>query len=180
MKKMKLQERLAIDWVKRGILSIDRKGRVWKHRTRHGTGPWITLKKPKRAERNKRGYLTVYYNCKWDRCDVGAHRLVWQFFFGNIPDGLTVNHENGKKADNKPKNLSLMTYGDNIRHAFRVIKTRSCKGENHSQHKLTGEKVLMLRYLRDQGHTLSYLADQFDITVGMTSRICSKKSWSHI
>lgn len=176
----KLYERRAIEWVQLGILSIDRKGRVWSMQFRKGPSPWKKRKKPIRAEREKRGYLYVFCNIGGHRFEVGAHRLVWQFYYGNIPDRITINHENGRKTDNKPKNLSLMTHGDNNRHAFRVIKTRNSQGENHSQHKLTGEKVLMMRYLRDQGHTLTYLADQFDVSLATASLVCSRKHWSHI
>ena len=41
------------------------------------------------------------------------HRLVWEAFNGQIPEGLQVNHINEIKADNRLENLNLMTAKEN-------------------------------------------------------------------
>ena len=43
-----------------------------------------------------------------------VHRLVWEAFNGQIPEGLQVNHINEIKTDNRLSNLNLMTPKENI------------------------------------------------------------------
>lgn len=38
-----------------------------------------------------------------------AHRLIWIFFYGSIPDGMVIDHINGEHADNRLTNLRLTT-----------------------------------------------------------------------
>lgn len=42
-----------------------------------------------------------------------VHRLVWEAFNGQIPEGLQVNHINEIKSDNRLSNLNLMTAKEN-------------------------------------------------------------------
>ena len=55
------------------------------------------------------------------RVNASAHRLVWRHFHGPIPDGMTINHKNGKKQDNRPENLEVMTYAEQTKHAIDVL-----------------------------------------------------------
>ena len=65
--------------------------------------PWIT-----------RGYYQVEL-CKQSIQKVYlVHRLVWEAFNGQIPEGLQVNHINEIKSDNRLLNLNLMTCKENI------------------------------------------------------------------
>ena len=43
-----------------------------------------------------------------------VHRLVWEAFNGQIPEGYEVNHINEVKTDNRLSNLNLMTHKENI------------------------------------------------------------------
>lgn len=42
-----------------------------------------------------------------------VHRVVWEYFFGRIPKGLTVNHCDEDKTNNSIDNLCLMTIKEN-------------------------------------------------------------------
>ncbi len=53
-----------------------------------------------------------------------AHRLVYRHFKGPIPAGLTVNHLNGMRGDNRPENLELATASEQKLHAIRVLGCR--------------------------------------------------------
>lgn len=44
-----------------------------------------------------------------------AHRVVWEAHNGPIPEGMTVDHINGKRGDNRLVNLRLMLPADNVR-----------------------------------------------------------------
>lgn len=63
------------------------------------------------------GYLHVnlWKNGKMKKFYI--HRLVYEAFRGAIPKGLTVDHVNNVKTDNRLENLQLLTQGDNTRKA---------------------------------------------------------------
>lgn len=42
-----------------------------------------------------------------------AHRLIWIYHNGDIPEGLTIDHINRDKVDNKIENLRLCTKAEN-------------------------------------------------------------------
>lgn len=69
--------------------------------------------KPKIDNREGKGYLFVclYKNGvkKW----YPIHRLVYEAFYGIIPQGMQVNHINEIKSDNRLENLNLMTPKEN-------------------------------------------------------------------
>lgn len=46
-----------------------------------------------------------------------AHRIVWVAEHGLIPNGLEINHLNGRRWDNRIANLELVTKAGNNRHA---------------------------------------------------------------
>lgn len=77
---------------------------------------------------NRKGYPFV---CIWteptgiqgmrgESRTVTVHRLVADAFLGPLPEGLTTNHKNGRKTDNRASNLEYLTNRENIAHAFRI------------------------------------------------------------
>lgn len=55
---------------------------------------------------------------------MAVHRLVVSAFIGPIPKGMHVNHKNRKRADNRRRNLEIVTPSFNARHAFRLTHHR--------------------------------------------------------
>ena len=49
-----------------------------------------------------------------------AHRVVCDAANGPIPQGLEINHVNGRKADNRLSNLELVTRRQNAQHAMEM------------------------------------------------------------
>lgn len=49
---------------------------------------------------------------------VQAHRVIWIAAEGEIPPGQQVNHRNRLRWDNRRANLELVSFGNNIRHAY--------------------------------------------------------------
>jgi len=47
------------------------------------------------------------------------HRIVWETFNGEIPDGYEVDHINNVREDNRLCNLQLLTRLDNMRKAHK-------------------------------------------------------------
>ena len=46
---------------------------------------------------------------------MSEHRIVWEQHNGPIPDGMTIDHINGNKKDNRIENLQMLSRKDNIK-----------------------------------------------------------------
>lgn len=57
-----------------------------------------------------------------------VHRLVYQYFVGDIPDGMQINHKDGNKKNNHFSNLELATNSENTKHGYD-------NGLYHSKHR---------------------------------------------
>ena len=55
------------------------------------------------------GYITVTLNGK----QLLAHRIVWEAFNGEIPEGMEIDHINAIRNDNRLENLRLTTPKEN-------------------------------------------------------------------
>jgi hypothetical protein len=123
-------EDFAYQAVQMGELEIDREGRIWRVANRR-FWRWIgrTTTQPCARKRAERGttYLTVRVMIDYKRVTALSHRLVWRHFRGSIPAGMTINHKNGQKQDNRPSNLELATHSEQMQHARRVLGYRAEK-----------------------------------------------------
>lgn len=182
MSAAKYYERVAVLSVHSGELYIDSLGRVWRdyRQSNAGDGRLVAVTRHRIEQTVRHGYLRVSCGVGGKRIQVFAHRLVWQFFEGDIQDGLTINHKDGIKSNNRLGNLEAVSQGDNNRHAFRVIRTRSLEGENHSRRKLNNNSVIAIRAKRKEGFMLRVLAREFGVSEATISLVCSGKHWDHI
>ena len=57
-----------------------------------------------------------YVHLRIGQSFVYAHRLIWEHVNGPIPAGLSIDHINGDRADNRIGNLRLVTHQENIRY----------------------------------------------------------------
>ena len=142
-------ERKLIGLVEQGILEIDGRGRIWRLQVWKGNklgGRQLIKVKRRRAENKARGYLQVraVIEERGRRVHSSAHRLVWRHFFGDIPDGLCINHRNGDKADNHPANLEVVTYSENRKHGFRTGLINQ-DGERNPRASVTNEQAKKIR-----------------------------------
>ena len=67
---------------------------------------------------NKGGYIRVGFRKNNQRYDLAVHRLVARAFVPGYFDGAVVNHINGIKNDNNPKNLEWTTQKRNAQLAI--------------------------------------------------------------
>lgn len=75
-----------------------------------------------------RGYLRVYYN---GRHKAFVHRIVWETFNGEIPDGMVIDHDDTHKDNNKLSNLKLCTQKENMNN----LETRKHISESQNSEK---------------------------------------------
>jgi hypothetical protein len=96
--------------------------------------PWI----------DKRGYHIVSAKLGDKRPKMFVHRLVALAFVSGFEPGLSVNHINGNKLDNRPENLEWVTLAENTKHQWRTGLV-DLRGENAPGHKLTQRQVIHIR-----------------------------------
>lgn len=77
-----------------------------------------------------------YYQVELYKNSIGkmyqVHRLVYEAFNGQIPEGLQVNHINEIKTDNRLENLNLMTPKENTNYGTGI--------ERRSKKQINGKK----------------------------------------
>jgi hypothetical protein len=65
---------------------------------------------------NPDGYLTIKMFSK----SIRIHQLVAELTLGPRPKGLVINHKDGNKLNNSPKNLEYCTINENIQHSIKM------------------------------------------------------------
>lgn len=177
-----------------GVYEVSSHGRVRRcDALRRPTQPFL------RPSSNHHGYQNVSLsrNCKGRTFFV--HRLVAEAFNGPRPTGMTINHKNGIKTDNRPENLEYLTHQENMRHAKevinRILPTRArgarngyaagssnvLRGEQIASAKLNAEKVLLARELLAAGQLQQReIASIVGISQTQIWRIKVGLSWAHI
>jgi len=132
-----------------------------------------------RADRNiQSGYCQL--RVMVDDCVLYAysHRIVWVYFFGDIPAGMQVNHKNGVKDDNRISNLELVTATGNKLHARDSFG--NWLGERNGMCKLNERQVLNIRNLHESGMKPSVLSFIYKISTGHINDIIARRMWKHI
>ena len=84
------------------------------------------------------------YNRVWiDGKNVYEHRHVWSEAHGEIPEGMTIDHINGNKRDNRLENLQLLTQAENSRRAYRgsVSKLSGKRSRPFDAHRKVFDKI---------------------------------------
>ena len=128
----------------------------------NGCYPWI-------AAKNKQGYGIL----RWGRTRL-AHRLVYEHEFGPIPPWLMVCHKCNNPSCVNPNHLYLGTRADNMED---MAEAGSCKGERHSQARLTRGKVRNIRKRLLAGQSVTSIALAYGVSRGAIYDIAQGKTW---
>ena len=149
-------------------------------RTRRGEGQTFTCEFGRRRlspYKGRRGYLEVAAQKGGIRVKETVHRLVGMAFVPGYAEGLTINHINGVKTDNRPENLEWVSRARNTRHQWETGLV-DLRGERAPGSKLTSKQVVYIRKLLSRGvpaHTLAVIADVSPSTIAF---IRDGKRWA--
>lgn len=134
----------------------------------------------KNTIRNGRYQIIMMSNSKVERKTAYVHVLVAKAFLDNnyLKKGLTVNHINGIKTDNRLENLELLTIGDNIRHAH--LSGLISLGQERSCSKFRNKDIIKIRKMRDEGSTYREIANKYNVATNAIKQIVIRKTWKHI
>ena len=153
-----VNELIFIRLIENGELRLDEFGFFWKGK--------------KRAEhKTLAGYLQLRKMISGKRHHICAHRVVYRYFKGPIPDGMIINHINGQKDDNRPANLQLSTHSKNSQHAYRE-GLHDQYGEKNPNVKLTDKQVAEIRLAyATGGFTQEQLGRKYSVSFKTISKI---------
>ena len=111
------------------------------------------------------GYLNVVASKSQKRKTLIIHHLVAEYFIGDRPDGLVIDHIDGNKTNNHVSNLRYITTKENLRKRKDI--------------KLDQEKVKEITSLLGQ-MSQSKIAEKFGITQSMISKIKLGRLWKDV
>lgn len=186
MSKIKHREDQVHTAILSGELEIDSAGRVWRVAARRWdrwtkTTRVIPCSRRRAENATANGYLQVRTMINGVRYHALAHRLVWRHANGVIPVGMTINHKNGMKSDNRLENLELATDSQQQIHANQVLGTgagANQTGERNPFAKLTDHQVLEIRAARRRGEKLVTIAKRYGVTFQHISVVARGRSRS--
>jgi hypothetical protein len=122
------------------------------------------------------GYLICKFKRPGEKMMVKTHQLVAEVFIGPRPPGQETRHRNGKRDDNRPRNLCYGTSADNS--ADMIKHGNSPRGRRNPQVKLTKRQVLSIRRRYAAGGiTQRELGSKYGIHPKYTSLIITKARW---
>lgn len=116
-----------------GLYQVSNEGRVktlekWIDGVNYGK-PCKKFRKEKiLKQRVVKGYMRVTLGKNGKHYNYQVHRLVYQAFHGEIPEGMQVNHIDEDKTNNIYTNLNLMTPKENMNWGTRIQRAaEKCK-----------------------------------------------------
>jgi len=104
-----------------------------------------------------------------------VHRIVAETYIGEIKKGMCVNHKSGIKTENNYKNLEIVTFSENMRHA--VATGLKSSGEDMCNASLKNKDIEPIFKMLIKGHTQVDVAKKFKTTEIVIRQIMNGKSW---
>lgn len=121
--------------------------------------------------RDKDGYCHTKVN---GRTTI-AHRAVYAFVKGPIPDGLNLMHRCDNPSCCNPEHLFPGTQKQNCEDA--KAKDRHSRGDRNGIAKFTDDQI---RYIRQSPKTQWEIAKEFGVWQGTISSIKRRTRWVHV
>lgn len=126
------------------------------------------------------GYIHIGLSNNGKVKHIGLHQVVAAAFIGSCPEGMEVNHIDTNKANNQASNLEYLTHSDNQKHAYKMGRTRTPKGETHPTTYFKNEDIQTIKQLRADGLSEYKIAALYNAPRTTIQSILNGKSWSHI
>lgn len=137
-----------------GLYEISNRGRVLSLRSGRVLKVW----------KHYRGGLRITLSKDGVQKMRQIHRMVYESFVGEIPEGYVIRHLNDDSEDNRVENLASGTYVDNSQDMIRVSGHYQSKVENCPRSHPLGEGNLVAGQLK-RGHRSCLACDRARVRV---------------
>lgn len=109
---------------------------------------------------------------------VYVHRLSYEIYFGNIPDGFYVCHTCDNPACVKPTHLYIGTIKDNVSDCHKKGRFKPLLGSKNPKTKLSKDHVEEIRCLYESSSISQIqLARKYGVSQTAVSAILRNKTW---
>jgi hypothetical protein len=125
----------------------------------------------------KNGYLALILSDKNGEFNILLHQLIAINKFGLYTE-LTVNHIDGNKLNNNPRNIELLSMRDNLLHAIRIGIKKSKSGSDSKISNLTHQDIIKIFNLNKRGKNQAEISKLFNINQSSVSRILNGKRYT--
>ena len=127
-------------------------------------------------------YLSVSLKLGFERdSKIKAHRVVWTYFNGLIPDGQVINHIDGNKKNNNIANLECVTHSANMKHAYDKLGKMDFSGDKSPNALFSNAQVLeMRRKFANNLANRSELIEQTGVTASNLTDILSYRCFKDV
>jgi len=112
------------------------------------------------------------------RKQIGAHRLSYLIFHGELQENDVVCHSCDRPGCVKPSHLFVGTTKDNLQDM--KAKDRHLKGSRNAMSKLTDQKVRQIHKLSNEGLSQGKIAKTFGVGQSTVWKILKGERWEHI
>lgn len=106
-----------------------------------------------------------------------AHRISFEIFMGNIPDGFEVCHKCDNTICVNPDHLFLGTHNDNMQDMIKKKRGIFPKGEKQGLSKLTEIDIINIR---NSNMTQKELSEFYDVCRKTINDIKKRRTWKHV
>jgi hypothetical protein len=159
-KRIKLNGTKSNYWINENGEIINKKGKTMKYYTINSGYFCVKLSK----DNVKKAYL--------------VHRLVAETFIGKIPKHMVVNHINGNKHDNRVENLEIVSYSENIFHAYNTGLQN--QGIDHYKNKYDEKLIRTICEMLEDGYDRSFISRYLNVPIGLIGKIHRRDEWKSI
>ena len=129
--------------------------------------------KPIRALKDSHGkkYRIVAVRINGKKLMILAHRLIWNLYYGKIPEGMVIDHVDNNSLNNDIKNLQCITQSENIKRAEKTDKQKAVFSITHKKQFKSGIMGLYTdgerKYIRLPSGGRKYIAKEKTIKAGL-------------
>lgn len=120
------------------------------------------------------GYLTFGGELGW------VHRLLVTHYKSEIPKGMAVNHIDGNKLNNDLDNLEIVTYSQNMLHAYANNLVTPPTGEINGMAKLTNDEYIGVAHMLSLGYDNDTIAEHWGLHSRYVSLVRHGRRWKEM